>query len=159
MASREFAEIEIIATIAERLDVAVGIIDVKSYYIETPEEVARPRAPLPALRAGGAAVVRAGLRAEPDGALGGAAEAREHGRWRRDRARRSSGVVIEPALTDDAFLADVEARDLPVTLRLWWLGQSGFLVQLDGRHLLLDPYLSDSLTEKYAGTPTSRTCG
>lgn len=40
MASREFAEIEIIGTIAEHRDVAVGIIDVKSYYIETPEDVA-----------------------------------------------------------------------------------------------------------------------
>ena len=40
MASREFAEIEIIETIAEHKDVAVGIIDVKSYYIETPADVA-----------------------------------------------------------------------------------------------------------------------
>jgi 5-methyltetrahydropteroyltriglutamate--homocysteine methyltransferase len=40
MASREFAEIEIIEQIAERRDVAVGIIDVKSYYIETPDDVA-----------------------------------------------------------------------------------------------------------------------
>jgi 5-methyltetrahydropteroyltriglutamate--homocysteine methyltransferase len=40
MASREFAEIEIIAAIAQRMDVAVGVIDVKSYYIETPEDVA-----------------------------------------------------------------------------------------------------------------------
>jgi 5-methyltetrahydropteroyltriglutamate--homocysteine methyltransferase len=41
MASREFAELDIIATIAERCDVAVGIIDVKSYYIETVDDVAR----------------------------------------------------------------------------------------------------------------------
>ena len=40
MASREFAELEIIGQIAQRHDVAVGIIDVKSYYIETPEDVA-----------------------------------------------------------------------------------------------------------------------
>jgi len=40
MASREFAEIEIIAAIAARRDVAVGIIDVKNYYVETPEDVA-----------------------------------------------------------------------------------------------------------------------
>jgi 5-methyltetrahydropteroyltriglutamate--homocysteine methyltransferase len=40
MASREFAEIEIIRQIAERHDVAVGIIDVKNYYIETPLDVA-----------------------------------------------------------------------------------------------------------------------
>jgi len=40
MASREFAEIEIIAEIAKRRDVAVGVIDVKNYYVETPEVVA-----------------------------------------------------------------------------------------------------------------------
>jgi len=40
MASREFAEIELIAQIAARMDVAVGIVDVKSYYVETPEDIA-----------------------------------------------------------------------------------------------------------------------
>jgi 5-methyltetrahydropteroyltriglutamate--homocysteine methyltransferase len=40
MASREFAEIEIIEQIARTRDVAVGIIDVKSYYIETPSDIA-----------------------------------------------------------------------------------------------------------------------
>jgi 5-methyltetrahydropteroyltriglutamate--homocysteine methyltransferase len=40
MASREFAELELIKGIAEHCDVAVGIIDVKSYYIETVEDVA-----------------------------------------------------------------------------------------------------------------------
>ena len=40
MASREFAELEVIESIAKRMSVGVGIIDVKSYYIETPEDVA-----------------------------------------------------------------------------------------------------------------------
>lgn len=40
MASREFAELELITAAAERRDVSVGVIDVKSYYIETPEDVA-----------------------------------------------------------------------------------------------------------------------
>lgn len=40
MASREFAEIEIIKAIATRADVAVGIVDVKSYYIETVDDIA-----------------------------------------------------------------------------------------------------------------------
>jgi len=40
MASREFAEIELIAQIAKRIDVAVGIVDVKSYYIESPQDIA-----------------------------------------------------------------------------------------------------------------------
>lgn len=39
MANREFAEIELIAEFAKKMDVAVGVIDVKSYYIETPEDV------------------------------------------------------------------------------------------------------------------------
>ena len=40
MASREFAEIEVIGEVAKRMDVAVGVIDVKSYYIETVGDVA-----------------------------------------------------------------------------------------------------------------------
>jgi 5-methyltetrahydropteroyltriglutamate--homocysteine methyltransferase len=41
MASREFAEIETIREITERgIDAAIGIIDVKSYYIESPSDVA-----------------------------------------------------------------------------------------------------------------------
>jgi len=61
--------------------------------------------------------------------------------------------MIRPALQDEEFLADVRAAGFSDGhFRLWWLGQSGFLVQWGGRHLLLDPYLSDSLTEKYAAT-------
>lgn len=41
MASREFVELELIAPVARRMDVAVGIVDVKSYYVETPEDIAR----------------------------------------------------------------------------------------------------------------------
>ena len=40
MASRELAEAEVVGQIAERADAAVGVIDVKSYWIEPPEEVA-----------------------------------------------------------------------------------------------------------------------
>ncbi|MFM1941426.1 MAG: hypothetical protein RI897_408 [Verrucomicrobiota bacterium] len=40
MASREFSELAIIADIAKKVDVAVGIVDVKSYYIETVSDVA-----------------------------------------------------------------------------------------------------------------------
>jgi 5-methyltetrahydropteroyltriglutamate--homocysteine methyltransferase len=39
MTSREFAELELIAEIAAVKDVAVGVIDVKSSYLETPEDV------------------------------------------------------------------------------------------------------------------------
>jgi 5-methyltetrahydropteroyltriglutamate--homocysteine methyltransferase len=40
MASREFAELELIGAVAKRMDAAVGVVDVKSYYIETPEDIA-----------------------------------------------------------------------------------------------------------------------
>ena len=36
MANREYAELEVIGEVAKRMDVAVGVIDVKSYLIETP---------------------------------------------------------------------------------------------------------------------------
>jgi 5-methyltetrahydropteroyltriglutamate--homocysteine methyltransferase len=39
MANREFAEIELLETFASRMNVAVGIIDLKNYYIETIEDV------------------------------------------------------------------------------------------------------------------------
>jgi 5-methyltetrahydropteroyltriglutamate--homocysteine methyltransferase len=39
MANREFAEVELLSTFAEKMDVAVGIIDVKNYYIETEADV------------------------------------------------------------------------------------------------------------------------
>ncbi len=35
---------------------------------------------------------------------------------------------------------------------LWWLGQSGYLLLWNGKKILIDPYLSDSLTKKYANT-------
>ena len=61
--------------------------------------------------------------------------------------------MIKPLLQDEAFLKDVgDARHEPESLQLWWLGQSGYLVGWQNRYLLIDPYLSDSLTHKYAGT-------
>ena len=61
--------------------------------------------------------------------------------------------MIKPALQDDAFLADVAAaREDFENFHLWWLGQSGFLLQWQGKHLLFDPYLSDSLMKKYSNT-------
>jgi 5-methyltetrahydropteroyltriglutamate--homocysteine methyltransferase len=40
MANREFAEIELLEPFAEKMDVAVGIVDVKNYYIETENDIA-----------------------------------------------------------------------------------------------------------------------
>ena len=61
--------------------------------------------------------------------------------------------MIKPALQGEALLADIRtASRNDHHFRLWWLGQSGFLLQWKGEHLLFDPYLSDSLTKKYADT-------
>ena len=59
----------------------------------------------------------------------------------------------KPVLQDEAFFADVARAKLERDkLHIWWLGQSGFLVLWQDDFLLLDPYLSDSLTKKYAST-------
>ncbi len=62
---------------------------------------------------------------------------------------------------DEAFLAQVKQQaNFRNDVHLWWLGQSGFLLQWNGVHVLLDPYLSDSLTKKYEGShkPHVRMC-
>jgi len=62
--------------------------------------------------------------------------------------------LIQPVLSDEELLADIDAATTSSdrAFHLWWLGQSGFLLQWQGRHLLIDPYLSNSLTKKYATT-------
>jgi len=40
MTTNNFVDLDLIGEIARRMDVAVGVIDVKSYYIETPQDVA-----------------------------------------------------------------------------------------------------------------------
>lgn len=63
--------------------------------------------------------------------------------------------LIKAVMRDEVFLNDVALCDRnasPDVFHLWWLGQSGFLLQWNGRHLLFDPYLSESLTKKYSET-------
>ena len=57
-----------------------------------------------------------------------------------------------PFQKDEAFLADVRRGLTSGRFAVWWLGQSGFLVISGGRAMLFDPYLSDSLSRKYAAT-------
>lgn len=66
--------------------------------------------------------------------------------------------LIKAILKDEALIADMDCL-LPAEngFQLWWLGQSGFLLQWKGKRVLLDPYLSDSLTTKYAGTDKPHT--
>lgn len=74
--------------------------------------------------------------------------------------RLQAGVVwfldtgmIHPQQQDAALIADIASvSPTDERLHVWWLGQSGFLLKQAGSCLLLDPYLSDSLTLKYAAT-------
>jgi L-ascorbate metabolism protein UlaG (beta-lactamase superfamily) len=65
---------------------------------------------------------------------------------------------VKPAFQkDDVLLKDIEHARARAVTRVWWLGQSGFLVHASGRNILFDPYLSDSLTRKYANTDKPHT--
>lgn len=62
-------------------------------------------------------------------------------------------TLIPAILKDEALLADADQyRSDKTNFHLWWLGQSGYLLQWKGKRILIDPYLSDSLTKKYANT-------
>lgn len=66
--------------------------------------------------------------------------------------------MIVPVQKDDTLLADIAAAEADTeALHVWWLGQSGFLVSHNGVRVLFDPYLSDSLTVKYAQTDKPHT--
>jgi L-ascorbate metabolism protein UlaG (beta-lactamase superfamily) len=61
--------------------------------------------------------------------------------------------LIRAYQKNEAFLADVKYHQQDKsTVGLWWLGQSGYLIHYNKTNLLIDPYLSDSLTKKYADT-------
>jgi len=61
--------------------------------------------------------------------------------------------LIAARIKDENFIAETEqySRDIQ-NFHLWWLGQSGYLLLWNGKRILIDPYLSDSLTKKYAET-------
>lgn len=61
--------------------------------------------------------------------------------------------MIKAFLKHDQLLSSIRKADAQdPNFTLWWLGQSGFLIHWQGQYLLFDPYLSDSLTIKYADT-------
>ncbi len=61
--------------------------------------------------------------------------------------------LIKPIRQDAELIAEIDQRrNNGDHFETWWLGQSGFLVQWKGKRILFDPYLSDSLTRKYAST-------
>ena len=68
-------------------------------------------------------------------------------------------LFMIPAYKKDyLLLTELDATSQDENLfHLWWLGQSGFLLQWNRKRILLDPYLSDSLTKKYADTDKPHT--
>jgi L-ascorbate metabolism protein UlaG (beta-lactamase superfamily) len=52
----------------------------------------------------------------------------------------------------DADVGELTQAGATAAPTLWWLGQAGFALRHAGGTLLVDPYLSDTLAEKYAGT-------
>jgi L-ascorbate metabolism protein UlaG (beta-lactamase superfamily) len=60
--------------------------------------------------------------------------------------------MIKAFQSGDNLRKDILAFSNPKKFKVWWLGQSGFLIKYQGKTLLFDPYLSDSLTNKYAET-------
>lgn len=60
--------------------------------------------------------------------------------------------MIKAIRKDQELLQDILQQANSDALHIWWLGQSGYLFQYKGKRALIDPYLSDSLTQKYEGT-------
>lgn len=60
--------------------------------------------------------------------------------------------LIQPVQRGAALVDDIRSTDVSQGFAVWWLGQSGFLIKAPDGVLLFDPYLSDSLTQKYAET-------
>ena len=68
-------------------------------------------------------------------------------------------MSLIPAIKkDEELLAEMDSLLTGKgSFHLWWLGQSGFLLQWKRKRVLIDPYLSDSLTKKYAATDKPHT--
>ena len=61
--------------------------------------------------------------------------------------------MIKAIKKNEDLVAEMDSLLTDTThYHLWWLGQSGYLLQWRGKRVLIDPYLSDSLTKKYAAT-------
>ena len=59
-------------------------------------------------------------------------------------------MLIKAVKKDEELIAEIDSLlNDENHFHLWWLGQSGFLLQWKGKRVLIDPYLSDSLTKKY----------
>lgn len=62
--------------------------------------------------------------------------------------------LIQPVKHGAELAQEIATTVVPGgALSIWWLGQSGFVVKSSRATLVIDPYLSDSLTHKYADSP------
>lgn len=60
--------------------------------------------------------------------------------------------MIEPVQTAEELVSDFHSADnVTGAIHVWFLGQSCFLIKWNGFGLLLDPYLSDSMTRHQKG--------
>jgi L-ascorbate metabolism protein UlaG (beta-lactamase superfamily) len=67
--------------------------------------------------------------------------------------------LISAFQKNDDLLSNIRSHP-DGSVKLWWLGQSGYLIHYNDVYVLVDPYLSDSLTRKYENTnkPHVRMC-
>ena len=65
--------------------------------------------------------------------------------------------LIQPIQKDAQLLNDIRSFNSDAAFKIWWLGQSGFLLKWNEKCLLFDPYLSDSLSIKYQHTDKPHT--
>jgi L-ascorbate metabolism protein UlaG (beta-lactamase superfamily) len=66
-------------------------------------------------------------------------------------------MLIKAIQKDDVLLNDIKTSETGSGFKIWWLAQSGILIKWQGKFLLFDPYLSDSLSVKYASTDKPHT--
>ncbi len=60
--------------------------------------------------------------------------------------------LIKPKQKDAVLLNNILSFESNNAFKVWWLGQSGFLLKWQRKYVLFDPYLSNSLTIKYQHT-------
>lgn len=65
---------------------------------------------------------------------------------------RDDEPMIIPVQKDLELAEDFHSADsVTGALHVWWLGHSGFLMKWNGKGILLDPYLSDSMALQFNG--------
>ena len=152
-ASREMAEVELLAELPETMDVAVGLVDVKNTWIEPPELVAeRLRTVLKYVAAERVSVT-------PDCGFSQTARHVATAKARAmvegvKRVRGRAEAMIEPVRQGVELVEEIAGTVPagPVRSVVWWLGQSGFLFKSPTGLLAVDLYLSEHLTQKYEAT-------